>query len=262
MSEMPPIRTMSYCLSAGIHPEILFWVGCAGSFDARAIRISKAFTSILDAAKIEWAILGEEENCCGDPARRAGNEFVFQMLAQQNIATLNGYQIKHIVTTCPHGYHTLKNEYPALGGKYKVQHHTEYLLELLDTGKLKVEISKLNELVTYHDSCYLGRVNGNFDTPRKILKKLKADLKEMKRSRQSAFCCGAGGAQMFKEEEKGIERINTNRAKEIIGTNCPTVLANCPFCVTMLEDGIKDHNKEDEVKVKDLAEFLSEQIKN
>ena len=250
-------KTMAEYQALGQKPDVLFWVGCAGSFDARAIRVSKTFAKLLDQAGVSWAVLGDEENCCGDPARRAGNEFVFQMLAIQNISLLNSYGVKHIVTTCPHGYHTFKNEYPTLGADFRVQHHTEYLLELLQTGKLEPKGMSNQIPVTYHDSCYLGRVNGTYEAPRDIIKILKTEIRELKRSRKNGFCCGAGGAQMFKEEEKGTERVNTNRAREIIENGSRIVLANCPFCLTMLEDGIKDHDKEDEVKVMDLAEYLS-----
>jgi heterodisulfide reductase subunit D len=257
MSEKTQIKTMAECTAEGISPEILFWVGCSGSYDARAIKISKAFTALLDHAGISYAILGAEESCCGDPARRAGNEFIFQMLAIQNIEVMNAYGVKHIVTACPHGYHTLKNEYPTYGGNYKVQHHTQYLDELIKSGKLKLNDSGKNEKITYHDSCYLGRVNDEYESPRALLKAVKADIREVNRSGKNGFCCGAGGAQMFKEEEKGTERVNTNRTKELIDTGCKTITANCPHCVTMLEDGLKDHNKEEEIKVMDIAEYLS-----
>lgn len=247
-------------MAEGKQVDLLFWVGCAGSYDARAIKISKAFTDLLDYAGVIYAILGDEENCCGDPARRAGNEFVFQMLALQNIETFKAYEVKHIVTTCPHGFNTLKNEYPKLGGDFKVQHHTQYLLELIDTGKLKIDGDKLKDLVSYHDSCYLGRVNDEYRAPRELLKKAASDIIEVKRSGKKGFCCGAGGAQMFKEEENGKERVNNERAQEFIDTGCKIIAANCPFCVTMLEDGLKDRNKEDEIKVMDLAEILSNQL--
>lgn len=253
------IRTMAECHADAQLPEVLFWVGCAGSFDARAIKISRAFTHLLEKAGVSFAILGEEENCCGDPARRAGNEFVFQMLALQNIEVLKAYNVKHIVTTCPHGYNTLKNEYPKLGGDFRVQHHSQYLLELIEAGRLKIEFDKIKDLVSYHDSCYLGRVNLEYKAPRKVLQQVTNSLKEVKRSGAKGFCCGAGGAQMFKEEENGNDRVNNERAREFIESGCKIIAANCPFCVTMLEDGLKDHNKEEDIKVMDLAEILSEQ---
>jgi len=262
MSGENNIKTMMQAQAEGKEVDILFWVGCSGSFDARAIKISKAFTSLLDHAGVSYAILGEEENCCGDPARRAGNEFVFQMLALQNIEVMNAYGVKNIVTACPHGYHTLKNEYPSLGGQYSVLHHTQYLSQLIKDGKLNIRKDKVKELISYHDSCYMGRVNGEYKGAREIIKALDADFKEVKRSGKGGFCCGAGGSQMFKEEEEGNERVNTNRALEFIDSGCKTITANCPFCVTMLEDGLKDHNKEDEIKVQDIAEYLSDHLED
>ena len=260
MKDQINIKTMAEMSAAGEKPDVLFWVGCAGSFDARAIKISKAFTRLLDHAKVSYAILGEEENCCGDPARRAGNEFVFQMLALQNIETLKSYGVKNIVTTCPHGYHTLKNEYPTLGADLNVKHHTQFLAELLKEGKLKIDALDEKKLLAYHDSCYLARVNDEIKAPRELLDGVQAKLKEVKRKGKQTFCCGAGGSQMFKEEEAGKERVNTNRTREILDTGCNTITANCPFCVTMLEDGLKEFNKEEEINVLDLAELLSEQL--
>lgn len=256
------VKTMAELQAEGKSPELLFWVGCAGSFDARAIKISKAFVNILNKAGISFAILGEEESCCGDPARRAGNEFVFQMLALQNIEVMKMYNVKHIVTACPHGYNTLKNEYPQLGGEFKVQHHSQYLLELIEKGKIKLRDKKLDTLLSYHDSCYLGRVNEEYDAPRKVLKEISNKTKEVKRSKSKGFCCGAGGAQMFKEEEEGSARVNNDRAKEFIDADCGIIAVNCPFCTTMLEDGLKEYNKEEEIKVMDLAELLSDQIED
>ncbi|MEZ4907573.1 MAG: (Fe-S)-binding protein [Saprospiraceae bacterium] len=252
------VKTMAELASEGKEPEVLFWVGCAGSYDARAQKVSKAFTKLLNKAGVSFAILGNEESCCGDPARRAGNEFVFQMLALQNIEVLNGYNIKKIVTTCPHGFNTLKNEYPALGGNFEVYHHTQFLDMLIKEGKL--DISEMNSEVrlTYHDSCYLGRINGEFDAPRNLLKSAKFDIVELEKNKESAMCCGAGGAQMFKEEESGNTRVNNERAKQAIDTNTKIIAANCPFCITMLEDGLKNFEKEDEIKVKDIAEILAE----
>ncbi len=234
-------------------PEILFWVGCAGSFDARAQKVTRAFVKILNQANISFAILGNEESCTGDAARRAGNEFVFQMTALQNIEILNMYEVKKIVTACPHCFNTIKNEYPALGGNYDVVHHSQYLKELIDTGKIELN-QEASTTVTYHDSCYLGRANGVYEAPREILESLKMDIKEMKRSRTKGLCCGAGGAQMFKEDEPGDKRINSERADEIIANGAETVVANCPFCITMLQDGLKE--KESSVMVLDLAELI------
>jgi heterodisulfide reductase subunit D len=252
------IKTMAELASEGQAPEVLFWVGCAGSFDARAQKITKAFCKILEGAEISFAILGNEESCTGDPARRAGNEFLFQMLALQNIQTLNMYEVKKIVTACPHCFNTLKNEYPELGGHYEVIHHTQYLQELINTGKIKLKEGGefKGKRITYHDSCYLGRANGVYEAPRAVLAALDADLVEMKRSRANGLCCGAGGAQMFKEDEPGDKRINTERVEEALTTNPSVIVANCPFCVTMLQDGLKAKDKQDEVMVLDLSEMI------
>ena len=250
---------MAEMAAEGNKPEILFWVGCAGSYDARAQKVSRALAQILNKAGVKFAILGSEEVCTGDPARRAGNEFVFQMLAQQNIATLDGYGVEKIVTACPHCFNTLRNEYPALGGTYEVLHHTQLLDRLIKEGKILVDGLK-EGTVTYHDSCYLGRVNGEFDAPRSILKSLNQELKEMARSGNQGLCCGAGGAQMFKEDEPGDKRINEERIDEALNTGARIVAANCPFCLTMLEDGIKGREKSDEVMVYDLSEMIMNQI--
>lgn len=256
------VKTLAETTAEGKEVEILFWVGCAGSFDARAQRITKAFVEILDKASISYAILGNEEMCTGDPARRAGNEFVFQMLALQNVNTLNMYGVKKIVTACPHCFNTLKNEYPDLGGHYEVVHHTQFLQELLNTGKLKVEGGSFEgKKITYHDSCYLGRINGIYEAPRHILEKLDGDLVEMKRSKANGLCCGAGGAQMFKEDEPGAKRINIERAEEAISTDANIIAANCPFCITMLTDGLKAKDKQDDVMVMDISEMILKGIK-
>ena len=251
------VRTMAEYQSEDKKPEVLFWVGCAGSFDARAQKVTKAFVKILNAAGIEFAILGNEESCTGDPARRAGNEFVFQMTALQNIEVLNMYEVKNIVTACPHCFNTLKNEYPALGGNYNVVHHTAYLNELLKQGRLSIEGGAFKgKKVTYHDSCYLGRVNGIYEAPRELISALDMELVEMKRCKTNGLCCGAGGAQMFKEDEAGDKRINIERAEEIISTGAKVVAANCPFCITMLGDGMKAKDKQDDIMVHDLSELI------
>jgi Fe-S oxidoreductase len=255
---------MAEMVAEGKTPEILFWVGCAGSFDQRAQKITKAFTAILNKIGINYAILGKEEMCNGDPARRAGNEFLFQMMAYQNIQILNGYEIKKIVTACPHCFNVLKNEYPALGGNYEVIHHTTFLQQLIDEGKIKMKENGnfKGKKITYHDSCYLGRANNIYEAPRKVLEALDVELVEMKRSRSKGLCCGAGGAQMFKEEEKGTTRINTERSKEAIETGAKIIASNCPFCMTMLSDGVKLNEKEDEVKVIDIAELIEESMED
>ncbi len=249
------IPILSELISEGRSVDILFWVGCAGNYDARAQKITRAFCEILNEIGYSYAILGEEEKCTGDPARRAGNELLFQMLAQQNIETLNAYQVKKIVCTCPHCFNTLKNEYPAIGGNYEVVHYSEFLNQLIHEGKIKIQ-SKPGQKINYHDSCYLGRINGIYEAPRSVIQSLQHELVEMKRSKQNGLCCGAGGAQMFKEEEKGRLRINTERANEIIETGAQAVVANCPFCITMLQDGLKEKNMQDQIMVYDLAELI------
>ena len=257
------VPTMAEMAAKGESPEVLFWVGCAGSFDQRAQKITKAFTTILNKVGIRYAILGKEEMCTGDPARRAGNEFMFQMMANQNIQVLNGYNIKKIVTACPHCFNTLKNEYPELGGTYEVIHHASFLQQLIDEGKIKLIAggSFKGKKITYHDSCYLGRANNIYDAPRKVLEALDAELVEMKRCRSNGLCCGAGGAQMFKEEEKGDTRVNFERAKEAIETGASVIAAACPFCNTMMTDGIKNSNKEEEVQVLDIAELIAASLR-
>lgn len=256
------VPTMAQLMAEGKEPEILFWVGCAGSFDDRAKKITKAFVKILNACNIDFAILGSEESCTGDPAKRAGNEFAFQMAALTNIEVLNMYNVKKIVTTCPHCFNILKNEYPELGGNYQVMHHTRFLQKLIDEGKIKLSDSNeyKGKKITYHDSCYLGRANGIYEAPRKLLEALDADLVEMKSCKTKGLCCGAGGAQMFKEDEPGEERINIKRSREMVDTKAEIVAANCPFCTTMLTDGVKTQGKEGEMRVLDLAELISNSI--
>lgn len=256
------IPIMADLAAEGKEPEVLFWVGCAGSFDARAQKVTLAFTKILNAAGVDFAILGNEESCTGDPARRAGNEFVFQMTALQNIETLKMYNVKKIVTACPHCFNTLKNEYPALGGNYEVIHHTQYLQGLLDDGKIAIEGGAFKgKKITYHDSCYLGRANGIYEAPRKVLNMLDSELVDMKRCRTTGLCCGAGGAQMFKEDEPGDKRINLERTEEALETGADIVAVNCPFCLTMMQDGVKAKDKQDDVMVLDLAELIVNNMK-
>jgi Fe-S oxidoreductase len=256
------VNTMAEIMINGETPEVLFWVGCAGSFDQRAQKITKAFASILDKVGVKFAILGKEEACTGDPARRAGNEFLFQMMAYQNIQILNGYGIKKIVTTCPHCFNTLKNEYPELGGTYDVIHHTTFLQELIDQGKIKLKEGGTykGKKISYHDSCYLGRSNNIYEAPRKVLEALEGELIEMKRCRSNGLCCGAGGAQMFKEDEKGDKRINIERADEALETGASVIAAACPFCNTMMTDGVKNREKEGSVAVLDIAEMIAESM--
>jgi len=256
------VPSMAEMMANNESPEVLFWVGCAGSFDQRAQKVTKAFATILHQTGIRFAILGKEEMCTGDPARRAGNEFLFQMMAYNNIQVLNGYGIKKIVTTCPHCFNTLKNEYPALGGTYEVIHHTTLLQQLIDEGKIKLKEggSFKGKKITYHDSCYLGRANQIYEAPRKVLEALDVELVEMKRCRSNGLCCGAGGAQMFKEEEKGETRVNWERTNEAIATGASIVAAACPFCNTMMTDGVKVAGKEDNVDVLDVAELVAASI--
>lgn len=246
-------------MNAGETPEILFWVGCAGSFDQRAQKITKALAKILDHVEIKFAVLGTEEGCNGDPAKRAGNEFLFQMQALTNIQVMNAYNIQKIVTACPHCFNILKNEYPQLGGNYEVMHHSQLLQSLINEGRLKVEGGKfLGKKIVYHDPCYLGRGNDVYEAPREVISRLDAELFEMKRSRRNGLCCGAGGAQMFKEPEKGNKDINIERSEEALSANPTHIAVGCPFCMTMMTDGVKHFNKEEEVKVMDIAELIAQ----
>ena len=253
---------MAELFAEGKTPEILFWVGCAGSFDQRAQKITRAFTTILNELGISYAILGKEESCTGDPVRRAGNEFMFQMMAYQNIQVLNNYNVKKIVTTCPHCFNILKNEYPELGGNYEVMHHSSFLQQLINEGRIKLAGGGVfkGRKITYHDSCYLGRANGIYEAPRQVLELLDAELVEMKRCRSNGLCCGAGGAQMFKEEEKGEKRVNQERTDEALATGAEIIAAACPFCNTMLTDGVKVHEMEESIKVMDIAELIAASI--
>ena len=254
------VRTMAEYLAAGEAPEVLFWVGCAGSFDDRAKKITKAIARILQHCNVSFAILGQEESCTGDPAKRAGNEFLFQMMAMQNIQVLNGYEVKKIVTGCPHCFNTLKNEYPALGGNYEVMHHTQLLNTLISEGRIQLQGggSYKGKRITFHDPCYLGRGNGEYEAPRALIEKLDAELVEMKRSKANGLCCGAGGAQMFKEAEPGNKEVNIERTEDAIETQSSVIAAGCPFCNTMMTDGVKHFEKENEIEVKDIAELIAE----
>lgn len=252
------VNTIADYTAKGEKPDVLFWVGCAGSFDDRAKRITRAFIKILNKADIKYAVLGKEETCTGDPAKRSGNEFLFQMQAMMNIQVLNGYGIQKIVATCPHCFNTLKNEYPELGGKYKVIHHTEFIQSLIEEGKIAVQGGEFKgKRITFHDPCYLGRGNGIYDAPRELIEKLDTELVEMKRSRRKGFCCGAGGGQMFKDAEKGDKEINIDRTEEALELNPNVIATGCPFCNTMITDGVKLKNKDKDVKVLDLAELVA-----
>ena len=253
------IKTIKSFIESNQDPEILFWVGCAGSYDERYKKVTKAFIKILNKLSIDFAILGDEEGCTGDPARRAGNEYLFQMQALNNIATLNKYNIKKIVTLCPHCFNTIKNEYPELGGEYEVMHHTQFLNEFIENGKILSK--KLNKKITYHDSCYLGRGNNIYEAPRNIIRSITDNLAEMKRSKKNGLCCGAGGSQIFKESEKGNLEINIERVKEIEDLDPDKVVSACPFCLTMLNDGIKSKNLDNKIKVIDITELIAENLK-
>lgn len=249
---------MAELFAAGKKPEVLFWVGCAGSFDDRAKKITKAFVKILNKAQVSFAVLGTEESCTGDPAKRAGNEFLFQMQAMTNIETMNGYDIQKVVTACPHCFNTIKNEYPGLGGHYEVVHHTQFLRQLLEEGKITLEGGKFKgKRITYHDPCYLGRGNTIYEAPRELIRKLDAELVEMKSCKQRGLCCGAGGAQMFKEAEKGDKEVNILRTEEAIETQPEIIAAACPFCNTMMTDGVKNKEKEASIAVMDIAELIA-----
>lgn len=249
---------MAEYMAQGKQPEVLFWVGCAGSFDDRAKKITKAFVKLLHKANIDFAVLGTEESCTGDPAKRAGNEFLFQMQAMTNIEVLNGYEIKKIVTACPHCFNTIKNEYPELGGNYEIMHHTQFLKSLLDEGRLKVEGGKFKgKKITFHDPCYLGRANGEYEAPRNLLEKLEVEMVEMKRSKKHGLCCGAGGAQAFKEPEAGKKDINVERTEEAMETTSEIIATGCPFCMMMMTDGVKAKNAENNIQVMDVAEMIA-----
>ena len=253
------VPTMAEKMANGESPEILFWVGCAGSFDDRAKKITKAIVKILNKCQVDFAVLGTEESCSGDPAKRAGNEFTFQMQAMMNIEVLNAYEVKKIVTACPHCFNTLKNEYPELGGNYEVIHHTQLIQDLINTGKLALEGGETfkGKKITFHDPCYLGRANDVYEAPRSLIEKLDAELVEMKRCKTKGLCCGAGGAQMFKEAEKGNKEINIERTEDALETQAEIIATGCPFCNTMMTDGVKNFEKEGDIKVMDVAELIA-----
>jgi len=254
------VPTMAEMMAKGESPDYLFWVGCSGSFDDRAKKITKALVKILNECKVNFAVLGAEESCTGDPAKRAGNEFTFQMQAMMNIQVLDGYKVKKIVTACPHCFNTLKNEYPELGGKYEVIHHTQLIQELINQGQLVLKNGGTfsGKKITFHDPCYLGRANDVYEAPRELIQKLDSELVEMKRCKTKGLCCGAGGAQMFKEAEKGDKEINVERTEEALETDADIIATGCPFCNTMMTDGVKLANKEGSVEVLDVAELIAQ----
>ena len=257
MGDVLKVPTMAEFKAAGKQPEILFWVGCAGSFDDRARKITKAFVRLLNKAKVDFAVLGTEESCTGDPAKRSGNEFLFQMQAVTNIEVLSTYDVKKIVKACPHCFNTLKNEYPSLGGNYKVMHHTQFLKSLLDEGRLTIEGGKFKgKRITFHDPCFLGRANDVYEAPRDLIKKLDVELVEMKNCRKKGLCCGAGGAQMFKDAEVGQKEINIERTEQAMEVKPEIIAAGCPFCNTMMTDGVKN-KAEGQIEVMDVAELIA-----
>ncbi len=260
MAETIHIPTVAQMTANGEVPEILFWVGCSGSFDDRAKKITKAIARILTHCKVKFAVLGAEESCTGDPAKRAGNEFLYQMQAMQNISVLNGYEIKKIVTGCPHCFNILKNEYPQLGGNFEVIHHTQLINELAKEGKIKVQDGKgfKGKRITFHDPCYLGRANEVYEAPRDALSILDSELVEMRRCKSNGLCCGAGGAQMFKEAEPGNKEVNIERTEDALEVKPDVIATGCPFCNTMMTDGVKNFNKEDQIEVRDVAELIAE----
>lgn len=253
------VPTMAEMAAKGESPEVLFWVGCAGSFDDRAKKITKALVKILNKANVSFAVLGTEESCTGDPAKRSGNEFLFQMQAMANVEVLNGYEVKKIITACPHCFNTIKNEYPEFGGNYKVMHHSQFVNSLIKEGRLTIEGGGAykGKKITFHDPCYLGRANNVFQAPRDLIQKLDVELAEMKNCKEKGLCCGAGGAQMFKEAERGDKEVNIERTEQALETNPNVIATGCPFCNTMMTDGIKNFNKEEEVEVVDIAELIA-----
>lgn len=251
------VPVMADVFARGEKPEYLFWVGCAGAFDDRYKKVVRAFTKVLVHCNVSFAVLGKEETCTGDPARRAGNEMLFQMQALQNIELFKAYEITKIVTVCPHCFNTFKNEYPDLGGNYEVVNYLQLIDTFVNEGKLKIDPSLLGGTsITFHDPCYLGRANDMYDEPRHILKSLTPNFVEMARNKSFALCCGAGGAQMFKEAEKGDKEIFIERTEDALKTNAKVIATACPFCMTMMTDGLKYKNKEEEIKNYDVAELI------
>ncbi|MBO6881028.1 MULTISPECIES: (Fe-S)-binding protein [Winogradskyella] len=258
MSEELKVPTMAEYMAEGKQPEILFWVGSAGSYDDRAKKITRAFVKILNKANVDFAVLGAEESNTGDVAKRAGNEFLFQMQAMMNIEVLNAYEVKRIVTCDPHSFNCLKNEYPGLGGHYDVVHHTQFIKQLISEGKLTIEGNTYKgKRITFHDPCYLGRGNGEYEAPRDVLKHTNGNILEMKRHKRTGMCCGAGGAQMFKEPEKGDMDVNVLRTEQALETKPDIIATGCPYCNTMMTDGVKAKEKENEVTVLDIAELIA-----
>jgi heterodisulfide reductase subunit D len=256
------VPVMADLLAKGEKPEYLFWVGCAGAFDDRYKKVVRAFVKILHYLNVSYAVLGKEETCTGDPARRAGNEMLYQMQALQVIEILKIYEVKKIITICPHCFNIFKNEYPDLGGQYEVINYLQFLNRFIEEGKLKIEHESLGNIsVTYHDPCYLGRANDIYEEPRQILKKLTGNVIEMHRNKSFALCCGAGGGQMFKEAEKGDKEVFIERTEDALKTEAKVIATACPFCMTMLTDGLKYKNREEDIKNLDIAELIAQSLK-
>jgi len=252
---------MADLFARGEKPEFLFWVGCAGAFDDRYKKVVKAFAKILVHLEVSFAVLGKEESCSGDPARRAGNEMLYQMQALRNIEIFEAYEVKKIITLCPHCYNIFRNEYPDLGGNYEVINYLQFLDKKIKEGKLKLSSVLYNDVsMTYHDPCYLGRANNIYSEPRSILKNVTGNFVEMHRNRKFALCCGAGGAQMFKEAEKGDKEIFMERTEDVLKTGAKIIATACPFCMTMMTDGLKYKNKEEEIKNRDIAELIAQSL--
>lgn len=252
------VPVMADVFAKGEKPEYLFWVGCAGAIDDRYKKVTRAFTKILSYLNINYACLGKEETCNGDPARRAGNEMLFQMQALSLIETFKMYEVKKIITICPHCYNIFKNEYPDLGGNYEVIHYTQFLQILIQKGILKINSAIFKDKkITFHDPCYLGRANNEYDAPRKVLASIPSGKVEMKRNKSFALCCGAGGGQMFKEAEKGEKEIFIERTEDALETGADIIATSCPFCMTMMTDGLKYKNKEEEIQNLDIAELVA-----
>ncbi|HCC70516.1 MAG TPA: CoB--CoM heterodisulfide reductase [Bacteroidales bacterium] len=256
------VPVMADLHNRGEKAEYLYWVGCAGAFDDRYKKVAAAFAKILTFLDVSYAVLGKEETCTGDPARRAGNEMVYQMQAMQNIETFKTYDIKKVITICPHCYNIFKNEYPDLGADFEVISYVSFLADMMRSGQLKIDDSVLHDtIITYHDPCYLGRGNNIYEDPRSLLRKISPVLKEMKRNKSHALCCGAGGAQMFKEAEKGNKEIFIERTEEALKTGAEIIATACPFCMTMITDGLKYKNREEEIKNLDIAELIVKALK-
>lgn len=255
------VPVMADLFARGEKPEYLFWVGCAGAFDDRYKKVVRAFAKILTHLNVSYAVLGKEETCTGDPARRAGNEMLYQMQALQVIEIFKMYEVKRIITICPHCFNIFKNEYPDLGGNYEVINYLQFLNKKIEDGQLKIDQSALKNIrVTYHDPCYLGRANDIYDEPRSILNKLTGSVVEMHRNKSFSLCCGAGGAQMFKEAEKGDKEIFIERTEDALKTEPKVIATACPFCMTMLTDGLKYKNREEEIKNLDIAELVAQSL--